>query len=358
MLTPSPTPRPRTIDDLLGRDLIARIDRLDLLSRKVFAGKLPGERRSKKRGQSVEFDDYRAYTPGDDLRHIDWNVYARLDRLILKLFREEEDLGLHLVIDASASMDAGTPSKLVFAQRLAMALGYIGLVNQNRVTASVIGAGPVRTLAPMRGRRSVARLAEFVLSINDPDAQAGERARRASEGTEPGAQATGEMPIEEPPRSGGVPQTPPRSGGPPQTPPRSGGVPEGLRAVASARRGRGVMVVMSDFLVRENLRTALNYLSGGGHDVYLLQVLSPGEIDPSKEEVVGDLRLSDIETGQASEVTVSAALVKRYRQRLAALTESLRIAAAARGMAHAVVPSDTDLSALLLDYLRTRGLVG
>jgi hypothetical protein len=118
------------------------------------------------------------------------------------------------------------------------------------------------------------------------------------------------------------------------------------------------MVVMSDFLVRDDLRTALNYLSGGGHDVYLLQVLSPGEIDPAKDDIVGDLRLSDIETGHASEVTVSAALIKKYRQRLAALTESLRTAAAARGMAHAVVPSDTDLSSLLVDYLRKRGLVG
>ena len=340
MLAPSPTPRPRTIDDLLGRELLARIDRLDLLSRKVFAGKLPGERRSKKRGQSVEFDDYRAYTPGDDLRHIDWNVFARLDRLILKLFREEEDLGLHLVIDASPSMDAGTPSKLLFAQRLAMALGYIGLVNQNRVTASVIGggAGAVRTLAPMRGRRSVVRLAEFLLSL-------GATARESSSAAvdEPRASASGITSSTAAPQSG-------RAAAP--------GLPEALRAVASARRGRGVMVVLSDFLVREDLRTALNYLSGGGHDIYLLQVLSPGELDPAKDQIMGDLRLSDIETGRASEVTVSAALIKKYRQRLATLTESLRTAAAARGMAHAVVPSDTDLSALLLDYLRKRGLVG
>src|SRR5580765_6674127 len=114
--------RPSTIDELLGPELLSRLDRLDVLSRKVFAGKLPGERRSRKRGTSVEFDDYRNYVAGDDLRRVDWNVFARLDKFFLKLFREEEDLALHIAIDASASMDAGSPSKLVFAQRLAMAL--------------------------------------------------------------------------------------------------------------------------------------------------------------------------------------------------------------------------------------------
>src|SRR5262245_27948309 len=103
MLAPSRAPGPRTMEELLGAGLIGALDRLDVLSRKVFAGKLPGERRSKKRGQSVEFDDYRNYVPGDDLRHIDWNVFARLDRFFVKLFREEEDLALHVVIDASAS---------------------------------------------------------------------------------------------------------------------------------------------------------------------------------------------------------------------------------------------------------------
>ena len=90
---------PESIDELLGPELSRALDRLDVLSRKVFAGKLPGERRSKRRGRSVEFDDYRAYVPGDDLRHIDWNVFARFDRFVIKLFKEDEDLAVRVLLD-------------------------------------------------------------------------------------------------------------------------------------------------------------------------------------------------------------------------------------------------------------------
>ena len=115
-----------TTENLLDADFRARLERLDVLSRKVLAGKLKGERRSKRRGQSVEFADFRNYVVGDDLRFIDWNLYARLDRLFLKLFLEEEDLALHVLIDTSRSADYGTPNKLAYMKRVAAALGYIG----------------------------------------------------------------------------------------------------------------------------------------------------------------------------------------------------------------------------------------
>jgi uncharacterized protein (DUF58 family) len=327
VLAPAYTPRPKTIEDLIGPDLLTRLDRLDVLSRKIFAGKLPGERRSKKRGASVEFDDFRNYVAGDDLRHIDWNVYARLDRFFIKLFREEEDLALHLVIDASASMDAGAPSKLVFAQKVAVALAYIGLVNQDRVIGSIIGAPArqaVQQLTPLRGRRSLKRLTSFFLDQV-----------WAPEGGTYGAAAP------------------------------AGNFNTALKTLALSRRGKGVMVLLSDFLVREDYREGLNYLAGGGggggFDVYCLQVLSPGELDPEKEPgggVIGDLRLTDAETGAAAEVTVSGALLKRYKQRLAAHIEGVRTACAARGMTHAMLKSDTDVGELLMGYLRRRGLLG
>lgn len=330
MLAPSSSPHPRTIDELLGPELMAQLDRLDVLSRKIFAGKLPGERRSKKRGASVEFDDYREYVPGDDLRHIDWNVFARMDRFFLKLFREEEDLALHLVVDASASMDAGTPSKLVFAQRLAMALGYIGLVKGNRVLASIIGAPGrpnVQQTAPMRARRSTQRLAEFLLERPYP------------EGAGPSDRAS------------------------------AGSFVAALKQIALTRRGRGVMVLITDFLVPEDYRTGLNYLAGagggaqrgGGFDLYCIQVLSPGELEPEKEPgggVIGDLRLTDSETGKAAEVTVSGALLKRYKQRVADHIEEVRAACSARDSAHLLARSDASIRDLLLDDLRRRGLLG
>ena len=86
---------------LLSPELLARLEKMELVSRKIFRGRMKGERRSRRKGQSVEFADFRNYVPGDDLRFIDWNTYARLDRLFLKMFLEEEDLHFYALIDAS-----------------------------------------------------------------------------------------------------------------------------------------------------------------------------------------------------------------------------------------------------------------
>src|SRR5215217_2101460 len=129
------TPKP---DQLLDSGFMARLDQLDVMSRKLLAGKLKGERRSKRRGQSVEFADYRNYVIGDDLRFIDWNIYGRLDRLFLKLFMEEEDLSLYVLVDVSKSCDFGNPNKALYLKQVAAALGYIGLVNYNRVNVTAI----------------------------------------------------------------------------------------------------------------------------------------------------------------------------------------------------------------------------
>jgi uncharacterized protein (DUF58 family) len=318
-----------SLSDLIPPDLAARLDRLDVLSRRVFAGKLPGERRSKRRGRSVEFDDYRNYTPGDDLRHIDWNVFARLDKLFIKLFREEEDLAVHILLDASPSMSAGEPGKLAFAQRMAMALAYIGLVNQNRVVLSILGAPgrrPLQRLTPIRGRRQLERAARFIID--------GAREPRADEDDLPLA-ARGEVSLV-----------------------------DGLKQIALSRVGSGVMVILSDFLYREDLGKGLNYLAAGrdgGFDVYCLQILSPGELDPTLERergLVGDLRLTDVETGRSAEITLSSALIKRYKARVDAHCEKIRTLCAARRMSHNVVRSDADVNELLTGYLRRRGLVG
>src|SRR6187401_95405 len=137
---------------LLDPSFMARLDQLDLMSRKMLAGKMKGERRSKRRGQSVEFADYRNYTVGDDLRFIDWNTYARLDKLFLKLFLEEEDLHFYTLIDASLSMNFGDPSKLQYAKQLAAALGFIGLIRADRIRIETIGQ-PAKERGPIwRGR--------------------------------------------------------------------------------------------------------------------------------------------------------------------------------------------------------------
>src|SRR5256714_2656984 len=155
----------RKSDLLLDPGFMARLDQLDVMSRKLLAGKLKGERRSKRRGQSVEFADYRNYVVGDDLRFIDWNVYARLDRLFLKLFLEEEDLSLYVLVDVSKSCDYGNPNKAHYLKQVAAALGYIGLVNYNRVTIAAMADGIVAETGAMRGRRRVSQMIEFIATL-------------------------------------------------------------------------------------------------------------------------------------------------------------------------------------------------
>lgn len=346
-----------TLADLLTPGLAARLDGLDIKSRRVFAGKLQGERRSKRRGRSVEFDDFRPYVAGDDLRHIDWNVYARLDRFFLKLFQEEEDLTVHVVIDASASMLAGRPGKLLAAARLAVALSYVSLVNNNRLLVSAIGlptdgdggggsgvtavgAGGLARLEPLRGRSSTQRAASFVLGVV---------------GAASGAPLNQE---------------------------RTTDFAEGLRAIASSRAGRGVMVVISDLLIpgangrggkagkgdEPGYADGLRYLAGDGlFETFVFQVLSPGELDPAAEAPVGsssnrspvwgDLRLLDAETGAGREVTVTGELLKRYRAAAVGFVEGASAWCRARGMEHALITSDQDAETAVVDALRKVGLL-
>lgn len=331
MLPSQRTERPQRVEDLLDSRLMARLDRFDVRTGKVFPGKLLGERRSKRRGQSVEFEDFRNYSPGDDLRHIDWNVYARLDRLFVKVFLEEEDLAVQIALDVSASMDTGTPNKLRFAAQTAMALAYIGLVKNNRVGVTLFGKpggwgeegkGWLH-LPEQRGRQKVQRVGQFIL-----EKSWGERTS--------GTVATGR-------------------------PGTGGDLSDALGTIARTRIGKGVMIVISDFLAEDGYERGLKALAAaGGYDTYCVQVLSPGEMEPEKEAggvVSGDLRLTDIESGRASEVTVTAPVIKRYKQRLAAYIETLNRFCLAHEMSHTVVRSDAKLETLLLETLRKRGVI-
>lgn len=321
MLRTSSISRPTKLEDLLSSKEIARLDPLDLASRRVFFGKLKGERRSKKRGHSVEFADHRQYVSGDDIRHIDWNIFGRLDKLFLKLFLEEEDLSLHVVLDASASSDCGEPNKYLFMQRCAMALGYVGLVNLNRVACTIMSgvnvdaadregkaaseksASPVRGLRDLRGRRRVHDLARFICA------------------TTPGGTLSFRAAAER---------------------------------IALSRRGKGVMIIFSDFFFKDGYEDGLRLLSGHGYDLILVQVLSPQELEPP---IKGDLRLKDIEDADTAEVTISAPLLKRYQANLAAYCNKLREFAHRRDMALLTVKSDTPVDLLVADQLRRLGVL-
>src|SRR5262245_57653131 len=150
---------------LLEPEFLHRLEQLELVSRKIFLGRMKGERRSKRKGQSVEVADYRNYVIGDDLRFLDWNLYARLDRLFIRLFMEEEDLHFYVLIDNSLSMDFGTPTKLHYAKQIAAALGFIGLCNLDRVMVEAFNNRLVQTMPALRGRRSLWRMLDFLQKI-------------------------------------------------------------------------------------------------------------------------------------------------------------------------------------------------
>ena len=299
-------------DDLLSPDFMRQLDRIDVMSRKILSGRMQGERRSKKKGQSVEFADYRNYVVGDDLRFIDWNLYARLDKLFIRLFMEEEDLSVTVAIDTTASMDWGDPNKLMFAKRLAAALGYMSLVHYNRVNLYAFTDTITDRITGLRGRRPIPRMLEFLRNQQPPDT---------------GAAAPGNL-------------------------------ANVCKRLALVQRQPGVVILLSDFFDKGDLSEALRYTAGERHDTYAIQVLSPQEVDPSRGDIVGDLRLRDMEDGDVAEVSISNALMKRYKANLQAYCNHVRDQCLRRGIAYMISETDVPAEDVVLKYLRRRGLVG
>ncbi|MHC4641989.1 MAG: DUF58 domain-containing protein [Planctomycetota bacterium] len=288
----------RRLTELLDPDFMARLDSLDVLSRKILKSKLQGERRSKNRGHSVEFADHRPYVAGDDLRFVDWNIYGRLEQLFLKLFLEEQDLTIHIVIDISASLSLGKPTKELFIKKLAAALGYVSLVNNNRLTISSFSEGVKGQLKNMRGRNYIGAMAEFLLSSN----------------------CEGPSHFD-----------------------------SSCRQLAAGRIGSGVMIVLSDFLFKEGLDSGLRRLISRQYDLYVIQVLSPEELTP---ELTGDLKLVDIEDADTAEITISGALLKYYKRNITAYCNELKDFCARRGAAYVLANSADSVESLTLNYLR------
>jgi uncharacterized protein (DUF58 family) len=298
--------RPTKVDELLGSHLMSSLDKLDVIARKIFSGKTQGERKSRRRGSSVEFADYRQYTAGDDLRFIDWNVYARLDRLFMKLFLEEEELTLGIAIDSSASMEYGNPNKFDFARRLAMGLGYIALSSHNKVSLFGFNSEGVQRLTSLRGKRRTRDMGQWLLDLR-PD--------------------------------GGT------------------SFNDACKVISTSRQGRGVLVVISDCLYEEGVKQGLSYVVGGGWDVFVIQSLSPEEVSPLDAGLDGDLRLEDSETGQECEITATAPLIANYKRRLDEYCENVREQCTRIGAGSIRVSTDVDMEVLLVEYLRARGLL-
>ncbi len=296
---------PNEVDPtVFDEGFLRQLERLLLLMRSPARGGLKGGRRSVKRGQSVEFADYREYSMGDDLRQLDWNVYARLERLFVKLFVEEEDVTVTLLLDASASMATGHPQKLLFAKRAAAAIGYIGLASEDRVAVSVLAGRMARRRNPLRGSGRVFRLLADLSAIEVAD-------------------------------------------GPTD-------LVAAARHAAAQLHGRGVIVLLSD-LLDPAADKVIRELAATGSELVILHILSPDEIDPPFE---GDLRLVDTETGDKVDVTVDLATLDDYKARLAAWKAGFTDLAAKRRASYVDLSSDVNLAELMFAELRRRRVLG
>ena len=295
--TPDPPTR-ATRQTFFDEGLLRKLDRLRIASQWMHASASHGGRRSRKRGTSVEFADYREYTPGDDLRQIDWNIYGRSGRLCLKLREDEESLAIYLLVDCSRSMDWGQANKLAFARRVAAALGYIGLSGLDQVAAYCF-ADRIRSQMPLTsGRAQATRLFDFLHRIEPISGQTDVR--------------------------------------------------QALRSFAALHRRSGLIILFSDLMSPGGLE-GLSALLDRGFEVVLLHVLDPQETDPDLD---GELELVDRETGRTMYVPVDRITIENYKIHLAQWMNEIETFCARRTVKYVPLSSAASLDDVLFRQLR------
>ena len=301
---------------LFDEAFLRKLERLAILTRRAAAGQMQGERRSNRRGQSVEFADYRQYVRGDDFRRIDWNAYARLERFFIKLFVEEQELTVHFLLDNSLSMDWGEPNKLDTSRRAAAALGYIALLGLDRITVQTIAAHSSETnhrLPPLRGKRQAQTLFDYLQALG--------------------------------------PAKPPAAESPTQNPRQS--LSRQLAAYAANTPHPGPLLLFSD-LMDDDWRSGVNALAGRGFELTVVHILSPDEINP---ELAGDFRLVDREDGRQVELSADFETLQRYRQHLSTWQAEWQRFCSVRNLNYIAISSALPLDDLLFTGLRRTGLL-
>ncbi len=240
-------------------DFLKKLEYLYIVSKKIFSGRIKAERRSTRRGVSVEFADYRNYTAGDDFRYIDWNAFARLDGLLLKLYEEREDLHIYFLVDVSQSMTYGELPKLIYAKRVAAALAYIGLSNLDRIGITAFNTTDTTRLPTERGKGKIFTVLNFLDQIN----------------------STGETDLE-----------------------------HAFRNFVHFTKRRGLVVVISDLFDPKGFTAGLNMLKFQKHDLFVIHIIDEKEAEPN---LLGDYHLVDVETNQLRPVTINENHIKRYQ---------------------------------------------
>jgi len=290
-------------EELFDEEFQKRLEYLALVSRRVFAGRTRAEQRSRKAGAGVEFADYRRYYPGDDYRQIDWNVYGRIDRLVLRLYEQEEDLSVYILLDCSGSMAFGAPRKLDYGKQIAAALAYVALNHLDRVSVSALADVVTARMPPTRGRNRIFPIFEFLLPL----------------------QATGATRLA-----------------------------DAMGTFVAQNKRRGVAVLISDLYDPAGFEAALDRLRYGRFEPYVVHLVDPREGVPSAR---GDVELIDAETGERRQATLTPRLLERYAQAYRAHQERVASACVSKQVGLFTLDVRTPVADAMLHMLRRGGLV-
>lgn len=288
---------------MLTPEFLTTLDQLRIQCQKPFRGRFRGDRRSLNRGTGVEFADYRLYQHGDDLRYLDWNIYARLEKLFIKLFQADEELPVSILIDTSKSMQFGEPTKLHYAKQLAAAFGYISLANSDRVSLYTLSERLTSVFPATYGKSQYARIQKALATI-------------AADGTT--------------------------------------NITECLKHLATHQPHAGVVIVLSDFLDSAGYTAGINSLLGRGFALTLVHIQCQEEIEPPP---TGEWRLEDAETGEAKEITINEETITHYQNRQKEFCENLQSYCTKQGVGYIRGRTDFDFESVIMQDMQRAGFI-
>jgi uncharacterized protein (DUF58 family) len=285
------------------QEFLKKLEYLRILSKLLVRGRIRGERRTKKTGSGVEFADYRNYTPGDDFRYIDWNIYARLSKVLLRLYEEEEDLFIYILLDSSASMGMGEPSKLDYGIQIAAALSYIGIANLDRVGIESFSDSEYSGIEPARGRGHIFRIFRFLEKIS----------------------------------SHGLTN-----------------INNAIKSFVTRNKRRGVCIFLTDLYDTETWRDGLSLLRYSHFETFLFHLIDTREFSPP---VLGDVRIVDCETDEPMDVTISHGLLDAYREMLELHLKNVEDFSLKNEIVYFCPPIQMPFDELILNVLRKGGII-
>ncbi len=302
-LSRRPPPKPAAADELFDDEFQRKLDYLAIVSRKVFVGRMRAERRTKKSGGGVEFADHRDYQPGDDFRYLDWNVYQRFERLLLRLYEEEEDLSIYLIVDASGSMAFGDGQKLRYAKKVCAALAYVGLANLDRVSIVSTSDRVMERMPQTRGKARIFKVFRFLRELEPA-----------------GVTDLGDA----------------------------------LKTFVAQNKRRGLAVLISDLYDPAGFERGINVLRYNKFDPFVVHVVDPREARP---KLHGDVLLYDCETGDEREVTVTGKVLDRFADVYKSYTAEIERFCVSRQVPYIAADVNVPFEELILRVFRRGGFL-